>query len=296
MDNYFTPVALPRYSRRITCNERLLLLGSCFAENIGAKFSRLQFDVDINPFGVLFNPASVAACLRRLLSGRFYEASELFEYQGVWHSFAHHSRFSAGTPEQALQLINERFEQSCKSLREATVLFITFGTAYVWELKTTGTVVSNCHKLPDASFRRFRLTPNEIIDDYRQLLTALWEVNPALYVLFTVSPVRHLNDGAIGNQLSKSILLLAIDRLVNGFGTDRCNYFPAYEIMLDELRDYRFYAPDMLHPAPVAINHIWNRLTEAMMSADTRAQLREREKAAARAEHRSIIGTSGGPA
>jgi hypothetical protein len=269
MNKYFTEVQIDGTGWHISYKDKLLMMGSCFSENMGEKFQQLKFQIDLNPFGVIYNPLSVAKSLRRLLADKPYCKEDLFEYQGIWGSFDHHGRFSATSAKAALENINGRLEYSRIFFKEAGYLFITFGTAWVYELKETGEIVSNCHKFPASDFKQFRLTTSEIVDVYRDLLSALWNFNPKLKVIFTVSPIRHWKNGATGNQLSKSFLLMAADRLVTGFGTERCAYFPSYEIVMDELRDYRFYAPDLLHLNQVAVDHIWDRFSHAVIDQDS---------------------------
>lgn len=269
MNKFFTEVKIDDMGWRISYKDKLMMMGSCFSENMGEKFQQLKFQVDLNPFGVIYNPLSVAKSLRRLLVEKPYSEADLFEYQGIWGSFDHHSCFSATSSREALANMNLRLEQSRTFLKQAGYLFITFGTAWAYELKATGEIVSNCHKFPASDFKRFRLTVGEIVDVYRDLLSALWAFNPGLKIILTVSPVRHWKDGASGNQLSKSVLLLAADRLVTGFGTEHCAYFPSYEIMMDELRDYRFYAPDLLHLNQVAVDHIWDRFSRTLIAEDS---------------------------
>ncbi len=249
-------------------------MGSCFVENIGQKLEENKFTVDINPFGTLYNPASIAKGLRILLRPERFTADDLFQHEGVYHSFTHHSRFSAPTEEECLERINSRLAESSDFLRKATRLIVTLGTAYAYRLKSDGQIVSNCHKLPEKMFDRQRLSVEEILADWKPLLLALWEQNPALKVLFTVSPIRHWKDGAHENQLSKATLLLAADALQKEY-PEQIAYFPAYEILMDELRDYRFYAEDMLHPSPLAIDYIWRRFSENGLSAAALEVLKE---------------------
>ena len=254
--------------------ETTLLLGSCFAENIGEKLSNLYFPVDINPFGTLYNPASVASGIRMLLEVKPLSSSSLFLHEGMYHSFTHHSRFSGTTEEKCLRKINERHALSSGCMKNAKRMIITFGTAWVYRLKTSGEIVANCHKLPDKLFRRECLSVQEIVAEWEELLASIWQMNPSLKILFTVSPVRHWKDGAHGNQLSKSTLLLAINELQRLF-PEQTDYFPAYELMIDELRDYRFYADDMLHPSPLAIEYIWERFSDMFFPCDTQRVVKE---------------------
>ena len=251
----YTRILLPKARFSFSYEDRVVMMGSCFAENIGRKLEENKFSVDINPFGTLYNPASVAEGLRMLLRPERFTPGDLFQHEGIYHSFTHHSRFSAPSEEECLGHINSRLSESSDFLRKATRLVITLGTAFVYRLKSDGRIVSNCHKLPEKMFDRQRLSTQEIVEDWKPLLLALWEQNPALKILFTVSPIRHWKDGAHENQLSKATLLLATDALQKDY-PDRIAYFPAYEILMDELRDYRFYADDMLHPSPLAIDYI----------------------------------------
>ncbi len=265
--SFFTEIQIPEFSNQMDYSKSMMLLGSCFSENIGQKLIDLKFDVDMNPFGILYNPESIANSLRILLEKRIFTENDLFQDQGLWNSFYHHSRFSDFDREVALEKINNRISSSHEFLKKADFLVITFGTAWVYELRKTGQIVSNCHKIPAAEFKRFRLGVFEITNGYRELLEQIWKFNPGLKVIFTVSPIRHWKDGAAENQLSKATLLLAIDQLIKGFGNQVCAYFPSYEIMMDELRDYRFYAEDMLHISPVAVNYIFERFSKAAITS-----------------------------
>lgn len=272
----YTRITLPKALFSFTYEEKTVLMGSCFAENIGGKMEESKFPVDVNPFGTLYNPSSVANGLRILLGTKQFSSGDLFQQDGIFHSFSHHSRFSAPSENECLEKINNRLSLSSENIRKANRLVITLGTAFVYRLKSDGRIVSNCHKLPDKMFERRRLSVQEITEDWRELLHSLWEQNPSLRLLFTVSPIRHWKDGAHENQISKATLLLAIEELRQEF-PDRIAYFPAYEIMMDELRDYRFYADDMLHPSPLAIEYIWRRFTENFLSKETQTLLTDWE-------------------
>ena len=264
---FLTPIELPRERFDLTHTQRVMSLGSCFSEHIARRLEEYKFRTDINPFGVLYNPMSIVEALRRLMTGEPYteESPELVEHEGRWHSLMHHSDFSAGSREELLSRLNTRLEHSAGFLRQTDVLLITFGSAYVYRYKADGRIAGNCHKLPDRLFIRERLTPDGIVEECADLLAALQDINPNLRIIFTVSPIRHRREGMHGNQVSKSVLLLAVEELCTRF-SGVCYYFPAYEIMMDELRDYRFYADDMLHPSPVAIDHIWGYFTDHFFS------------------------------
>ncbi len=264
--SFFTEIKIPEFPWKMDYLKRMMFFGSCFSENIGQKLIDLKFNVDLNPFGILYNPVSIANSLKILIEKRIFNENDLFQDQGLWSSFCHHGRFSDTNPRAVLEMINSRIAMSSEFLLKADFLIITFGTSWVYELKRTGQVVSNCHKVPAAEFKHFRLGVYEITEAYRELLEELWKFNPNLKVVFTVSPIRHWKDGAVENQVSKATLLLAIDRLLNGFGDTKCRYFPSYELMMDELRDYRFYAEDMLHLSPVAIDYIFERFNRTIIS------------------------------
>lgn len=257
-------------------HSRLMLVGSCFAENIGKKLTETRFSVDCNPCGIVYNPESVAQVLWRLLEEREVTADELVWHDGKWISWGHHGSYSAPERDVCLEKMNARIRRGAEQLRKADLLLITFGTSWVYRYLPSGRVVANCHRFPESDFERFCLSVPEVVGLYDRLLDRLEQINPRVRVLFTVSPIRHWKDGAHGNQVSKSILLLAIDELVRR--RERVCYFPSYEIVLDELRDYRFYAEDMLHISEVAIDYIWSRFKDTFLSADALQVMRQVEK------------------
>lgn len=263
-----TIIDLPDKLPTVCHDEPIMLLGSCFSDNIGERLRRALFDVTANPFGTLYNPASIASAISRLADNVPFSADELTEYGGMWHSFAHHSRFSSVDQAVALEKINREFLSAARTLTAARTVVVTFGTAFVYRLAENGRTVANCHKLPAKFFSRTKMTETEIVGLWIPLLDRLFRINPRLNVVFTVSPIRHLADGAHQNRLSKATLLLAADRLTRH--DDRCSYFPAYEIMDDELRDYRFYAADMVHPSEIAADYIMERFAESCFPPSTR--------------------------
>lgn len=262
-----TPVKIDKCNFTLNHKQLILSMGSCFSENIGKKLFEQKFRIDINPFGVLYNPCSIASSLRILADRRTFSENDLFSRDGIMHSYAHHSRFSHPDTKTCLQQINERIISSSANLATLDCLMVTFGTAYVYKLKETGTIVANCHKMPDKLFVRERLSADNIINEWSNLIDTLRKQNPRLNILFTVSPIRHLRDGAHGNQLSKATLLLAIEQLTQSI--PNTFYFPAYEILMDELRDYRFYAADMTHPSDTTIQYLWERFCETYFTKET---------------------------
>ena len=286
-----TPVLIPQSPCSIGFDTPLLLMGSCFADEVGGKLMQAGFDTLCNPFGTLYNPLSVASCLRRALDNSPIADHELVFHDGLWHSWLHHSRFSHSDKEACLQHCNASVEQTHAMIQRAPWLWITFGTAWVFELSpqsgfrvdTPGGVVANCHKLPAATFCRRRLDVHEIVSQWQPLLLELHALG--CHVVFTVSPIRHTADGAHGNQLSKSTLLLAVDQLVQ---TGAAAYFDSYEILMDELRDYRFYARDLCHPSDLAVDIVWERLQQTYMTDAVRQKVALNEKALRQSLHRPL--------
>lgn len=269
----------------------LMLFGSCFSENIGIKLLQNKFKADVNPFGILYNPFSVSNSIKRLISGEHFSERDLVCYNGMYHSFMHHGHFSDTDKQVCLEKIMERFERAASIIRNAGLFLITFGTAYIYKWKDNGMLVSNCHKFPACRFHRSRLQVEEIVEEWNEVITQILSINPDSKFIFTVSPVRHLKDGAHENQVSKSILHLAVDSLRNGFAGS-VYYFPAYEVMIDELRDYRFYEDDMIHPSPFAIDYIWHLFAEAFFSCETREVNREWEQIRKAIFHRPLHPTA----
>ncbi len=287
--NFTTPVHIPVADKHIAYTDHILSLGSCFADNIAAKLAEYYFQITANPFGTLYNPLSIAQALS------LQEVPELVEWGGLFHSMYHHGSFSSPDRLQTEQHIRQSISLLQRAFAKASVVIITFGTAWVYEWN--GQVVANCHKIPADRFSRRRLSVEEIVAAWRPVLAA----HPDKHFVFTVSPIRHIKDGLHENQLSKSTLLLAIDQLTVNKNTIVCRtpsltgtsqttcsgvflrgqgesdplgcYFPSYEILLDELRDYRFYADDMLHPSPVAVQYIWERFVATYMSASTQQEM-----------------------
>lgn len=243
-------------SERIDYTTKVMFIGSCFATEIGMKMHSGRMPVMINPSGTVYNPVSVSKTLEVAIENRKFQQEDLYDNNGTWLSFHHYTEFSAGSPEGVLEKINRRTEEAHEFIRSAKFLFLTFGTARIYRWKPTGVIVSNCHKIPSASFEQELLSVNDIVSLWKNQLDTLHALSPDLKVVFTVSPIRHWKDGAHGNQVSKSTLILAIEELLDHPAVN--SYFPAYEIVMDDLRDYRFYAGDMLHLSDTAIDYVWN--------------------------------------
>lgn len=241
---------------KIGYEDRILLLGSCFSDEIGELMAQRYLHVTSNPFGTLYNPLSIAQAITSHLSPFTFQ---FVEYEGLWHSMSHHGSFSRPTKAEAEAAVRESVELMQRALQEASVVIVTFGTAWVYEMN--GVVVGNCHKMPESNFTRRRLSVDEIVQTWRPIL----EQYPDKHWLFNVSPIRHIRDGLHENQLSKATLLQAIEELGS--------YFPSYEIMLDELRDYRFYADDLVHPSSMAVAYIWERFVDTFCTPQTKNEL-----------------------
>jgi GSCFA family len=266
--------------------DRVLCIGSCFAEQMGGRLERLKFPTLVNPFGIVFNPVSIGKSLERLMDPKEtpFTDADLVQHQGLWHSFEHHGRFSQPDRSTTLEGINHSFSTSKAFLENTTRLVVTLGTAHVFSLKKTGEVVANCHKLPAGDFERRRLSVGEVVDALIPIFEKLKAKLPSLEIIVTVSPVRHLRDGLLENQRSKSTLLLALDEICQRLPF--ANYFPAYEILLDDLRDYRYYAEDMTHPSPQAADYIWQYFEGAFFDEKTRALNGRIERMLAALAHR----------
>lgn len=283
-----TIVDIQQFSWKTGYSRRNLFMGSCFTENVGNRMKDLKFDIDINPFGILYNPVSIANGLQFLIQNKEFKEADLIETDGLWHSFYHHGRFSFPDKQETIDTINRTIKSSSAYLEKAGFLFITFGTAWVYRYLKTGQIVSNCHKIPSNEFERVRLSGNEIVSEYISLLNEIKKRNPSLKVIFTVSPIRHWKDGAVENQRSKSVLLLAIDEIIKKSGADFCTYFPAYEIVMDELRDYRFYADDMIHITDFAVNHIWEKFQTSLIDDESQLIIPQIQKIVKAVNHKPL--------
>ena len=265
-----TKVQINPSETKIGYQDKILLLGSCFADNIGEKFGEHYFQATVNPFGTLYNPASIMKAIT--LSFKHDNKHYILQHNGLWHSMMHHGSFSHPDKNELLSRYNESLAIMRNALQEASTIVVTFGTSWIYQME--GMVVANCHKIPAERFRRDCMTVGRIIDMWLPLLVQI----PNKHWIFTVSPIRHIKDGLHANHLSKATLLQAIDTLiVNARGlnpSSSYSYFPSYEIMLDELRDYRFYAEDMVHPSQVAVDYIWQRFVETYMTVDTQGEMR----------------------
>lgn len=283
--NLLTSVNIDKAQRQITYNDKIMLIGSCFSEHIYHKMQSAYLHAQANPFGILYNPMSIVSCIKVLLSPS--ELPKAFYSDGLWHSWLHHGSFSQPDLKSFEKAIEQSLSTGRKILENADIVIFTLGSAWIYELKTDHTIVGNCHKMPQDMFFRRRLEVNEIVTEFCQLLQTTSLRNKQ--IIFTISPIRHIKDGLHENQLSKSTLFLAIDKIQKELKDNvNIDYFPAYEIVTDELRDYRFYASDMLHPSELAIEYIWQRFSETYFSEQTQNLIRQANQLYLRREHRIL--------
>ena len=264
-----TPVICQPFTEQMDLSDTVLAMGSCFTEHIAGKMREYHLPVCLNPTGIIYNPLSITTCLNRLVEGRLYAERDLLKVNGLWCGLDHHGAFSSPDRDQALIRINESFQAGKEALRQATWVILTFGTAYVYTHKATGKVVNNCHRLPADHFKRELTRSPRLVQAITEAVHRLRSINPSARVLLTVSPVRHLRDSAPLNQLSKAQLITACHDLCDHLPD--CFYFPAYEIVLDELRDYRFYDRSLTHPNETAVEILWERFQTTVMTERARA-------------------------
>ncbi|MEQ9187569.1 MAG: GSCFA domain-containing protein [Cryomorphaceae bacterium] len=268
MDKFRTEVNAPEFPFFIGHESQVMMLGSCFTENIGTRLLQNKIPTEVNPFGILFNPFSIMNSLERMLNDREYQKDELVRSGDDWVSLDHHGRFNNADPQISLESINASLNQGREKLTKADVIFITLGSAWVYTHRDTDHISANCHKIPNKAFSKRLLSFQEVHLILRHIPAFLQSKGIDAKVVFTVSPVRHWKDGAVENQRSKAHLIAAVHAVVEEF--ERCHYFPAYEMMMDDLRDYRFYGPDMLHPSTQAIDYVWQQFQSSFFSDETR--------------------------
>jgi lysophospholipase L1-like esterase len=270
---FTTRIDISKNHNPIDYNSKIVSMGSCFAENMGDKFQYFKFQSATNPFGIIFNPVSIEKIIRRVVEQDFFTENDIFFHNERWHCYEVHSDLSHSNPEELLENLNQILRDTKKQLQEATHVIITYGTSWVYRNIEKDTIVANCHKVPQKQFTKELLTVGTIKASVENTMRLIQSVNPNCNFIFTVSPVRHIKDGFVENQWSKANLITAIhdklstehlSRKLSGLNT--VNYFPSYEIMMDELRDYRFYAEDMLHPSQMAVDYIWKRFKETTIS------------------------------
>jgi lysophospholipase L1-like esterase len=271
--NFRTNILLKPERNQIDYDSKIMLFGSCFSEHIFEKLNYFKFNSNSNPFGILFNPITIEKAITNAINEKTYAEQDIFHLNERWHCFDAHSDLSAIDKNELLQNLNSSIKSTNKKLTESTHLIITLGTSWIYRFIETDTIVGNCHKVPQKKFLKELLSVKKIIASLENIIALIKSVNPTINIILTVSPIRHLKDGFIENSVSKAYLLAAIHQLID----KRKNqfYFPSYEIMLDDLRDYRYYNSDMIHPNETAINYIWEQFQKVWVSEKSNAIMKE---------------------
>jgi lysophospholipase L1-like esterase len=257
------PLQVQQYNQ-IDYHSNIFLMGSCFVENMGDKLDYFKFQNTYNPFGILFHPKAIEAFITNAINEKKYSEKDVFFHDESWHCFEAHSKLSNPSKDILLEELNKQTRSTTHQLSTATHVVITLGTSWVYRFIEDDKIVANCHKVPQKQFLKELLSVDEVVNSLQAILVLLKQVNPKVSIIFTVSPIRHIKDGFVENNLSKSHLISGIHEVINE--RENTYYFPSYEIMMDELRDYRFYAKDMTHPSEMAINYIWEKFQQVWIS------------------------------
>lgn len=282
-----TIVPLQKAEQPIDYSSKMLLLGSCFVENMGGKLDYFKFQQLQNPFGILFHPLALENLVECALAGKTNHVDEVFEQDGIWHCFDAHSDLNALSCEDLLNHLNQGLKETKSELEDATHVIITLGTAWVYEHQSLGKTVANCHKVPQKEFEKRLLSTEEIRSSLDRLVNWVQQANPKANIIFTISPVRHLKDGFVENQQSKAHLITSLHSVLSSRAQSRgMSYFPAYEIMMDELRDYRFYGEDLVHPNALAVEYIWEKFKDTWISPDCYSVMDEVDSVQKGLQHR----------
>lgn len=273
-------------ARKINYSDKLFFIGSCFSENIAEQFDKHLFSVTSNPHGILFNPTSIANALQDVINKKIYADKDIFFEQGLWRSFHHHGQFSNADKTVCLENINASINKAYEQLKNSEYLFVTLGSAFAYKHVQQQHIVANCHKIPVKEFEKILINKEEITNSYNKLIADLKTFNPTIKIVFTVSPVRYIRDGLVENNHSKAVLLQATHELIAA--NENCFYFPSYEIVIDELRDYRFFKEDMVHPNELAIKYIWERIQQYWIDATSIEFINEAGQYKRLLEHRVL--------
>jgi len=285
-----TQIPILKSNFPIDYNSKLLSIGSCFAENMAEKFDYFKFQNETNPFGIIFNPVSINRLFSRICNQELFEEKDVFFHNERWHSFDVHSDLSNSDRQELLETLNKSVTETHQQVKEATHIIITLGTSWIYRNIESEEVVANCHKVPQKQFSKELLSVDVIQKSIENTINLIQNLNPQINFIFTISPVRHIKDGFVENQLSKSHLFAALHNVlkIDKSQFTSYNYFPSYEIMMDELRDYRFYSEDMLHPNQIAIDYIWKLFSENYISQESFALMQEVDEIQKSLRHRSF--------
>lgn len=281
--DFRTKIPLSPQQPKIGYDSRIFLSGSCFVENIGKKFNFYQFQTLLNPFGIFFHPAAIANFLQKVESKYHFSEKDIFYHNDQWHCPEAHSSLSSPEKDEILQNLNSKIEESYEFIKKATHLIFTFGTSWSYRNLASGETVANCHKVPQKEFKKELSDPKK---DILAIISSVKRLNPDASIIFTISPVRHLKDGFVENQLSKAKLITAVHECLKE--QKNLFYFPSYEIMMDELRDYRFYSEDMIHPNTTAIDYIWKRFSETWIAPEAQPGMARAERIQKALSHKAF--------
>ena len=285
-----TQIPLSKTNNPIDYNSKVLSFGSCFAENMADKFDYFKFQNETNPFGIIFNPVSIEKIIEGTVQQKEFTEKDVFFHNERWHSFEVHSDLSNSDREELLETLNKAISETHKKLKTATHIIITYGTSWIYRNIESDQIVANCHKVPQKQFLKELLSVDIIERSVQNTINLIQTFNPDINFIFTISPVRHIKDGFAENQLSKSHLFASLHQVLKAHNSKFIthNYFPSYEIMMDELRDYRFYTEDMLHPNPVAIDYIWHKFSENYIDENAVLIMKEIDEIQKSLRHRSF--------
>lgn len=281
-----TTLSVPKSPFDLGYETPLMMLGSCFTENIGARLQSLFMPVLTNPFGITYNPISIAKNINYLMTNDTFQEKDVFKEGDLWHSWQHHGRFSSSEKAEILRGINFELSTARNHFLKTKTLILTLGTANVFIEKKSNRVVNNCHKVPPQYFDKKRLSVDEVVSNLKTTFDKIFSQNTDCQIVMTVSPIRHLRDGLVENNRSKAVLLLACAELSDLF--PNVHYFPAYELVMDDLRDYRFYAPDMMHPTDQAIDYIWECFVDTFFTKKTKIIVEDVQKINLMKQHRPL--------
>lgn len=284
--NFRTELFLQPSALKISHSDKIIGIGSCFIESIGQRLKSTKFQTHLNPFGNLFHPLAIENAIARIHSKILYTETEIFNQQELYFSWDHHTSFSNTSLKSTLEQINTQIESANEFIQDANIFILTFGTAWVYKIKQTDLIVANCHKVPMKHFDKLLLTDSQIKSSFRNCFNYILDINPNAQIITTISPVRHIKDGLIENNLSKAKLISNLHELLPQY--KNVQYFPAYEFMIDDLRDYRFYKEDLIHPNEIAIEYIWDKFCEHYFDESTAHKMRIAEKINLALQHKPL--------
>lgn len=281
-----TELELKPSRQKISHSQQIMGIGSCFISEVGEKLATAKFNILINPFGTLFHPLAIENTLARILSLTYYNKDEIFKYGEIFFSWDHHTSFDKPSIEETIEKINSELEKANEFIRNTDCFLLTFGTSWIYQLKDSGLFVANCHKVPDHIFEKKLLTEKQLQSSIRNCFRLIQDIHPNAHIITTISPVRHSKDGLVENSLSKARLVSALHEVIGQ--NENINYFPAFELMNDDLRDYRFYAEDLVHPNQMAVDYIWQKFSDVYFDEKTHEKIEQVRKIKSALSHRPM--------